>query len=107
MKNLSYLLICLGLAGGVSMAVVADDYGDKSERREGMMKYMGKHSMPGTVGKIDMNTGMVEVKTDAGNLMLHFPPASLKDVKAGDTITVHMSFSTAKDKEKKSGGMGY
>ncbi len=67
-------------------------------------KKHGEHSMSGTITKIDHNTGMVSVKTGAGTLDVHFPPAEIKDLKEGDTITVNLSFSKGgmeKKEEKK------
>lgn len=53
----------------------------------------GKHSMSGTVTMIDHTTGMLTLKTEEGNLKLHFPPATVKQLKEGDTITVHLSYT--------------
>jgi hypothetical protein len=67
-------------------------------------KKYGEHSMSGTISKIDHKTGMVTVKTGAGNLDVHFPPNDIKDLKEGDTITVNLSFTKGgmeKKEEKK------
>ena len=53
---------------------------------------MGEHNMTGTIARIDHKTGVVKVKTKPHDLELHFPPDSIKDLKKGDKITVHMSF---------------
>jgi hypothetical protein len=58
------------------------------------MKHQGEHSMRGTVTDIDHTTGMLSLKTEAGELELHFPPQALKEVKEGDQLTVHLGFST-------------
>lgn len=54
---------------------------------------MGMHDMAVTVGTVDTTTGMVDVVADGMKLKLHFPPASLAAVKAGDKITVHLGFT--------------
>jgi hypothetical protein len=56
-----------------------------------MMKSM--HMMPATVDTVDAQTGMVEATTEGMSLKLHFPPASVANLKAGDKITLHMGFS--------------
>jgi hypothetical protein len=57
------------------------------------MKHQGEHSMSGTVTDIDHKTGMLSLKTEAGELDLHFPPQALKEVKEDDQLTVHLGFS--------------
>jgi hypothetical protein len=56
-------------------------------------KHQGDHSMSGTVTDIDHQTGLLSLKTGAGELQLHFPPQAIKDVKEGDQLTVHLGFS--------------
>lgn len=51
------------------------------------------HMMPATVSSVDTKTGMVEVNSEGMSLRLHFPPASVANLKAGDKITVHMGYS--------------
>jgi hypothetical protein len=53
----------------------------------------GKHSMSGTISAIDHTTGMLTLKTGAGELKLHFPPPAVQKLKEGETITVHLSYS--------------
>lgn len=62
---------------------------------------MGMHKMTGTVDNLDSSKGTLTLKTGEGDLMLHFPPASLKDVKNGDTITVKLGFSKGSAMMKK------
>jgi hypothetical protein len=57
------------------------------------MKHQGEHSMSGTVTDIDPQTGKLSLDTGVGELELHFPPQSLKDVKEGDRLTVYLGFS--------------
>ncbi len=58
----------------------------------GQMKMMGMHQMSATVTSVDMNTGIMEATSEGMKLRLHFPPASLTTVKAGDKIMLHMGF---------------
>jgi hypothetical protein len=53
---------------------------------------MGEHDMTGTIERIDHKTGVVKVAAKPHDLELHFPPDSVKDLKKGDKITVHMGF---------------
>ena len=52
----------------------------------------GEHAMRGTITTIDQRTGILSLRTSAGDLTLHFPPPSMTGLKAGDTITVHLAF---------------
>ena len=56
-------------------------------------KNASMHSMPATVETVDTTTGMVDVKSGDMSLKLHFPAASVADLKSGDNITVHLSFT--------------
>ncbi len=70
--------------------------GESSEMHKGMHgKAAGAHSMKGTVEDLDTQTGMVTLKTNEGELKLHFPPKSLAQIKKGDQIQVHLSFTPA------------
>jgi len=51
----------------------------------------GRHSMDGTVTRIDARKGWVHVKTEEGTVIVHVPPASLQNVKKGDTVTVDLA----------------
>jgi hypothetical protein len=53
---------------------------------------MGEHDMTGTIARIDHQSGVVKLESKPHDLELHFPPGSIKDLKKGDKITVHMSF---------------
>jgi hypothetical protein len=111
MKKLVLLGSSLLAAAMLAVPAQADEYGRgmmKSEGRMGMMKgecmmdmggmhgdcpMMGAHSMTGTVAKIDHDKGMLTLKHGAGDMRLHFPPAAIKDLKNGDTITVNLGFA--------------
>jgi hypothetical protein len=58
-----------------------------------MDNMMGMHTMSATVTTVETKTGLVDVSTEGMNLKLHFPPASLANVKAGDNITLHLAFT--------------
>lgn len=51
------------------------------------------HKMPATVTSVDTTTGIVEVNTAGMSLRVHFPPASVADLKSGDKITLRMGYS--------------
>lgn len=98
MKPIPFLLAGTLLAGFATTSVMAD-YGSTKAGMEDSKKAsatsegrIGKHDMTGTIEKIDPAKGLVELKTDVGTLNLHFPPAAIKDLKKGDTITVNLSY---------------
>jgi len=64
---------------------------ERMERKEHRM--MGWHKMTGTVDNIDYAKGMLTLKSNAPDMMLHFPPDTIKDLKKGDTITVDLGFA--------------
>ena len=51
------------------------------------------HMMAATVDAIDHTTGIVDVTAGDMKLKVHFPPASLTSVNAGDKITLHLGFT--------------
>jgi hypothetical protein len=51
----------------------------------------GRHTMEGKVTSVNQKTGWVHVKSPEGTMIVHFPPASLADVKKGDTISVDLA----------------
>jgi hypothetical protein len=52
---------------------------------------MGRHSMEGTVTRVDAKKGWVHVKTEEGTLIVHVPPDTLQGVKKGDSVTVDLA----------------
>jgi len=54
-----------------------------------------KHTMEGTVTKVDAKKGWVDVKTSEGSMKLHFPPPALDGVKAGDSVTIELGMSAS------------
>ncbi|MCK9199949.1 MAG: hypothetical protein M0P59_05220 [Gallionella sp.] len=114
MKKLTLLLGGSLLAAAFAMPVHADEYGKpgpgmmKGEGRMGMMKgecmmdmqgmrgdcpMMGAHVMTGMIDKVDHAKGTLMLKHSAADMMLHFPPDAIKDLKNGDTITVKLGFT--------------
>jgi hypothetical protein len=101
-KLLAYLSV-MTIACMASAPVLAGDYDDydhggaKAWHEKDGGKKMGKHEMSGTIENLDHKTGWVTVKTGEGNLNVHFPPDALKDLKTGDTITVHLGFTKGEE----------
>ncbi|HUW54718.1 MAG TPA: hypothetical protein VMV99_15010 [Rhodanobacter sp.] len=63
---------------------------------QGMMRarnVLGRHLMPATVTEVNKETGMVSVNAEGMELKVHFPPASVADLKEGDKITLHLAYS--------------
>jgi hypothetical protein len=61
--------------------------------KEGHAKLQGMHTMPATVSAVDTKTGVVDATAGGMALKVHFPPASVANLKAGDQITLHLAFS--------------
>jgi Cu/Ag efflux protein CusF len=55
----------------------------------------GSHKMMGEVTRIDAAKGMVTLKTDEGDMDLHFPPAALQGIKEGDRVEVQLAIRPA------------
>jgi len=55
----------------------------------------GQHRMMGEVTKVDAAKGMVTLKTDEGDLDLHFPPSALQGIKEGDRVEVQLAIRPA------------
>lgn len=91
------MLSSLALAVAAAFAVGTASAHDPNEKKDHAAMEHGKmdnmHMMPATVDAVDAKTGMVEVTSDGMKLKLHFPPASLANVKVGDKITVHLGFT--------------
>jgi hypothetical protein len=55
----------------------------------------GQHRMMGEVKKVDAAKGTVTLKTDEGDLDLHFPPSALQGMKEGDRVEVQLAIRPA------------
>ena len=104
MKRVSTMLFAALLVSAAAPALAQNSHGGMSGMNmQGMsgMNMQGMHGnmmvsmhmMPATVTAVDTNTGIVDVNTEGMSLKLHFPPASLANVKTGDKITIHMGFT--------------
>jgi len=60
-----------------------------------MVNMHGMHTMPATVTHADPQTGIVDVMAEGMALRVHFPPASMASLKAGDKIGLYMGYSQA------------
>jgi hypothetical protein len=54
-------------------------------------EFLGRHTMEGTVSKVNQKNGKFSVKTDEGTLDLHVPPSALSNVKKGDRVAVDIA----------------
>ncbi|MGN6738715.1 hypothetical protein [Dyella sp.] len=101
-RTLTAALLTLSLAAGSALAqdsmppAAASAGGSMQSMRMHRMAGMnvkGMHRMPATVTAADPATGIVDVTAGGMALKVHFPPAAMKDLKAGDKITLHLGFS--------------
>ena len=60
-----------------------------------MVNMHGMHNMPATVTHAYPKTGIVDVEAEGMALRVHFPPASMVNLKAGDKIGLYMGYSQA------------
>lgn len=84
------------LIASLSVPALAHDAGSMPNMNVpgmSMDKMMGVHDMAATVSALDTTTGLVEVTAGGMTLKLHFPAASLANLKVGDSITVHLGFT--------------
>jgi hypothetical protein len=84
--------------------VSADEYSQPNAQSQdvngsGNMS-MGMHSMSGTIETINSQTGWMKIKTGLGELTIHYPAPTVKDLKKGDKITVHLSYTKGEDQMK-------
>lgn len=97
MKSKYYFLTSGLIAAGLAASAQASGYGEPvagmSKMRGDCMTATGWHKMTGTVDKIDYAKGVLTLKSVASDMILHFPAASIKNLKNGDTITVDLGFS--------------
>jgi hypothetical protein len=99
MRKISWLLPAALLAATLSVTAYSADESKKTPADQANTSaaadtagMMGEHDMSGTIDKIDHKTGVVKIESKPHDLELHFPPNSIKDLKKGDKITVHMGF---------------
>ncbi|MHB1056417.1 MAG: hypothetical protein ACYC0F_00865 [Rhodanobacter sp.] len=85
-------------AGSTAPATASSSMGhmDKGAMHHRIMRHDkngSMHKMPATVTSVDAATGIVEVTAAGMSLRVHFPPASMASLKAGDKITLHMGYT--------------
>jgi len=78
------ILVAVAVLGGMA------DSKAQTAQPDGVL---ARHTMDGTVTKVDAKRGWVDVKTSEGSMKLHFPPAALDDVKVGDSVTVELGMT--------------
>jgi hypothetical protein len=85
------------LIGGIASAQNAPTKTTMAQETQREMKAsssaMGMHDMPATVTEVDHKTGLVDVESGSMKLKVHFPAASVADLKKGDKITLHLGFT--------------
>lgn len=54
---------------------------------------MGAQDLPMTVTAVNPSTGELEGRAGEAALKLYFPPSTLAQVRVGDRLSVHMSFT--------------
>jgi len=70
----------LGLTGGQVVEPTAAEVAEYEKAVKAM------HEMSGTIAKVDRESGTVDLKTEQGDLRLHFPPASVASLKDGEKL---------------------
>jgi hypothetical protein len=84
-------------SGGMAPASSSSSMGQMGGMHHNKMMRHNKngsmHMMPATVSSVDTKTGVVEADAEGMSLRLHFPPASVANLKAGDKITLHMGYT--------------
>ncbi len=82
--------------GGMAPSPASSSMGQMGGMHHKMMRHNkngSMHMMPATVSSVDTKTGIVEADAGGMSLRLHFPPASVANLKAGDKITLHMGYT--------------
>ena len=92
---LAFVVLAAALsAGGFVLAQDSTETKSMQAKHEDMKSAaMGMHDMPATVTEVDHKTGMVDVESMNMKMKVHFPAASVADLKKGDKITLHLGFS--------------
>ena len=64
----------------------------KKNRMRIHRKIKGRHFMPATVESVDHGTGIVKLESLGMGLVVHFPPPTIKNLKAGDKINLLLGY---------------
>ena len=102
MKKIYPLLAAAVFAGGITTPVLAQDASHHKKATRSAYEhgsnipekdFKGEHVMSGTISKIDHSTGKLDLKTEEGTLVLHFPPDAMKNLKEGDQAAVSLEIA--------------
>lgn len=96
-KKWHYLGLSLLVLWSASTSALAAEADARKARDAG--GFTGVHRMAATVIDFDRETGIVDLKTDVGELKVHFPPAALADLKKGDAVQLQLGLRKAKTNE--------
>ena len=88
------------VTAGLMVASLSLGTAQAATKAKGKPTWHGTHTMSGTVTEVDHTTGMLSLNTHEGELKLHFPPETLKEVKNGDSLTVSLGFHEGASMEK-------
>src|SRR5262249_27789391 len=90
MKSALLIPMLLAVTLAVTLPGRIADAAEPANTPDGVL---ARHTMDGTVTKVDAKRGWVDVKTSEGSMKLHFPSAALDNVKAGDSVTVELGMT--------------
>jgi hypothetical protein len=104
MKNLllpvaAILTVTALIILSLSPVVSADEYAQTASQpqsdtgMEHMSMPMGSHDMSVTVESVDHKTGFMKLKSGLGEMTIHFPAPSIKELSKGDKIKIHLGFT--------------
>lgn len=85
-----------------SQFAAADEYGKEQpcSDNSAMNMTMGTHSMAGTIEAISHQTGWMKLKTGMGEMIIHYPAQTVKDLNVGDNIIANLGFTKEGGKTK-------
>lgn len=92
MKHLQNYAAAAALAIALAAIGTASAAGMSAKHPSGTL---GAHAMPSTVTKVDHKTGMVYVTSMGMHMAVHFPPPTIKALRAGDKILLNLAYSYA------------
>ena len=62
-----------------------------SPSSDGLKGISGAHTVDGLVTQVDLDKGVVQIKTSEGTIVLHFETPDIPDLHPGDTIKVRLT----------------
>jgi hypothetical protein len=84
-------LALLTAVGGPAMAQTGTAPSSGTRQPVGADAVSERHSMGGTITRLDEKKGWIHLETDAGTLIVRVPPTSLQGLKTGDTVVLHLA----------------